>query len=111
MTRTRAHDPEGSYERAPPEGKPARSLLKNLSPEERQLAKGFHLLTNKPINGPEDLAGVRMRTPGAPVWTGTIRAMGAEKFSEAVAQLVANGYGQCASVQPLTYRALKPMTQ
>lgn len=37
-----------------------------------------HLLTNKPINGPDDLAGVRMRTPGAPVWTGTIRAMGAE---------------------------------
>ncbi|MCL5042538.1 MAG: redox-regulated ATPase YchF [Gammaproteobacteria bacterium] len=31
------------------EGKPARSLLKTLSPEERQLAKGFHLLTNKPI--------------------------------------------------------------
>lgn len=37
-----------------------------------------HLLTNKPVNGPDDLAGVRMRTPGAPVWTGTIRAMGAE---------------------------------
>ncbi len=36
-----------------------------------------HLLTNKPISGPEDLAGVRMRTPGAPVWVGTIGAMGA----------------------------------
>jgi TRAP-type C4-dicarboxylate transport system substrate-binding protein len=36
-----------------------------------------HLLTNKEINGPGDLAGVRMRTPGAPVWTGTIKAMGA----------------------------------
>lgn len=36
-----------------------------------------HLLTNKPINGPEDLAGVRMRTPGAPVWIETIKAMGA----------------------------------
>ncbi|AQZ93551.1 redox-regulated ATPase YchF [Halopseudomonas phragmitis] len=31
------------------EGKPARSLLKNLSPEERTLAKGFHLLTSKPV--------------------------------------------------------------
>ncbi|WP_425222192.1 redox-regulated ATPase YchF [Pseudomonas sp.] len=31
------------------DGKPARSLLKDLSPEERQLAKGFHLLTNKPV--------------------------------------------------------------
>jgi len=36
-----------------------------------------HLLTNKPINSPEDLAGVRMRTPGAPVWIETIGAMGA----------------------------------
>lgn len=37
-----------------------------------------HALTQKPINGPEDLAGVRMRTIGAPVWIETIRAMGAE---------------------------------
>ncbi len=36
-----------------------------------------HLLTNKPIKGPADLAGIRMRTPGAPVWMETIRAMGA----------------------------------
>jgi len=36
-----------------------------------------HLLTNKPIKVPADLAGVRMRTPGAPVWIETIRAMGA----------------------------------
>jgi len=36
-----------------------------------------HLLTNKPVESPEDLEGVRMRTPGAPVWTGTIEAMGA----------------------------------
>lgn len=37
-----------------------------------------HLLTQKPISGPADLAGVRMRTIGAPVWIETIRAMGAE---------------------------------
>ncbi|MGL4496572.1 MAG: C4-dicarboxylate TRAP transporter substrate-binding protein [Beijerinckiaceae bacterium] len=36
-----------------------------------------HLLTNKPVKVPADLAGVRMRTPGAPVWMETIRAMGA----------------------------------
>ena len=40
-----------------------------------------------------------------------IRPMGAEKFAEAVDQLVANGYGRRACDQPLTYRALKPMTQ
>lgn len=37
-----------------------------------------HILTQKPIDGPADLAGVRMRTIGAPVWIETIRAMGAE---------------------------------
>lgn len=36
-----------------------------------------HLLTQKEIKVPADLDGIRMRTPGAPVWTGTIAAMGA----------------------------------
>jgi tripartite ATP-independent transporter DctP family solute receptor len=36
-----------------------------------------HLLTNKPVKVPDDLKGVRMRTPGAPVWLETVRAMGA----------------------------------
>ena len=31
------------------EGKPARSLLKNFSDEEKRLAKTFHLLTTKPV--------------------------------------------------------------
>lgn len=35
-----------------------------------------HLLTNKPIALPEDLNGLRIRTPGAPVWMETIRSMG-----------------------------------
>ncbi len=37
-----------------------------------------HALTQMPVSGPADLAGVRMRTIGAPVWIETIRAMGAE---------------------------------
>jgi tripartite ATP-independent transporter DctP family solute receptor len=35
------------------------------------------LWTNKPVATPADLNGVRMRTPGAPVWMETIKAMGA----------------------------------
>jgi len=31
------------------EGKPARSLVKSMSPEEKQLIKSFHLLTSKPV--------------------------------------------------------------
>lgn len=36
-----------------------------------------HLWTKMEVNTPADLAGVRMRTPGAPVWVETITAMGA----------------------------------
>lgn len=36
-----------------------------------------HVLTSKPVAMPADLSGIRMRTPGAPVWMETIRAMGA----------------------------------
>jgi TRAP-type C4-dicarboxylate transport system substrate-binding protein len=36
-----------------------------------------HVLTNVPVRTPADLKGVRMRTPGAPVWLETVRAMGA----------------------------------
>jgi tripartite ATP-independent transporter DctP family solute receptor len=36
-----------------------------------------HMLTNSPVKSPADLKGVRVRTPGAPVWLETVRAMGA----------------------------------
>lgn len=36
-----------------------------------------HFLTNKPINKPEDLKGMRIRTPGAPAWAESVKAMGA----------------------------------
>lgn len=36
-----------------------------------------HVVADEPVAEPADLAGSRMRTPGAPVWTETVRAMGA----------------------------------
>jgi tripartite ATP-independent transporter DctP family solute receptor len=36
-----------------------------------------HFVTNKPIREPEDLNGLRIRTPGAPAWQESIRALGA----------------------------------
>jgi tripartite ATP-independent transporter DctP family solute receptor len=36
-----------------------------------------HLWTADPVSTPADLAGNRMRTPGAPVWVETVTAMGA----------------------------------
>jgi len=37
-----------------------------------------HFFTNQPIHEPEDLAGLRIRTPPAPIWQESIRALGAE---------------------------------
>jgi len=36
-----------------------------------------HFLTNKPVTKPADLKGMRIRTPGAPVWSESVKAMGA----------------------------------
>jgi TRAP-type transport system periplasmic protein len=36
-----------------------------------------HFFTNKPIKKPEDLAGLRVRTPPAPIWQESVRALGA----------------------------------
>ncbi|WP_161632328.1 MULTISPECIES: C4-dicarboxylate TRAP transporter substrate-binding protein [Pseudothermotoga] len=37
-----------------------------------------HFVTNKPIRTPDDLKGLRIRTPGAPIWQESIRALGAQ---------------------------------
>lgn len=40
--------------------------------------QGFrHFFTNKPIRKPEDLSGLRIRTPPAPIWQESVRALGA----------------------------------
>jgi len=40
--------------------------------------QGFrHFFTNKPIKTPQDLSGLRIRTPPAPIWQESIRALGA----------------------------------
>jgi TRAP-type C4-dicarboxylate transport system substrate-binding protein len=36
-----------------------------------------HFFTNKPVKNPADLSGLRIRTPPAPIWQESIRALGA----------------------------------
>jgi tripartite ATP-independent transporter DctP family solute receptor len=36
-----------------------------------------HFYTNRPVRRPEDLSGLRIRTPPAPIWQESIRALGA----------------------------------
>lgn len=37
-----------------------------------------HIVANKPIKTPEDLRGLRIRTPDAPIWKQSIRSLGAD---------------------------------
>jgi tripartite ATP-independent transporter DctP family solute receptor len=40
--------------------------------------QGFrHFFTNKPVKTPDDLSGLRIRTPPAPIWQESVRALGA----------------------------------
>ncbi len=36
-----------------------------------------HVVTDKPVKKPQDLKGVRLRTPNAPIWQESVRAIGA----------------------------------
>ena len=42
-----------------------------------------HFLTNVPVKTPADLSGLRIRTPGAPVWASSVEALGATPIAMA----------------------------
>ncbi len=46
-----------------------------------------HFFTNKPIRRPEDLAGLRIRTPPAPIWQESVRALGAAPVAMAFGEM------------------------
>jgi tripartite ATP-independent transporter DctP family solute receptor len=46
-----------------------------------------HFFTNKPIRRPEDLKGLRIRTPPAPIWQESIRALGATPVAMAFTEM------------------------
>ena len=46
-----------------------------------------HFFTNKPIRTPEDLKGQRIRTPPAPIWQESIRALGAVPVAMAFGEM------------------------
>jgi tripartite ATP-independent transporter DctP family solute receptor len=50
--------------------------------------QGFrHFFTNKPIRKPTDLSGLRIRTPPAPIWQESIRALGAAPTAMAFGEM------------------------
>ena len=68
-----------------------------------------HLLTNEKIEKPSDLKGLKLRTPGAAVWTETITAMGASPAGMAFSEVypgIQQGVIDGAEAQhPATYGA------
>jgi tripartite ATP-independent transporter DctP family solute receptor len=46
-----------------------------------------HFFTNKPIRKPEDLKGLRIRTPPAPIWQESIRSLGATPVAMAFTEM------------------------
>jgi TRAP-type transport system periplasmic protein len=46
-----------------------------------------HFFTNKPVKKPEDLQGLRIRTPPAPIWQESIRALGATPVAMAFGEM------------------------
>ena len=69
-----------------------------------------NLLTNKPVSGPDDLKGVRVRTIGQPLWIKTIGAMGAVPTPLAWAEVypsLQTGVIDGAEAQPSAIRGAK----
>jgi len=66
-----------------------------------------HLLTMMPVTKPADLTGVRMRTPGAPVWLETVRALGATPtpmpWAEVYSALQMKAIDAAEAQDPATY--------
>ena len=46
-----------------------------------------HFFTNKPVKNPEDLKGLRIRTPPAPIWQESVRALGAAPVALAFGEM------------------------
>ena len=46
-----------------------------------------HFFTNKPIKTPADLSGLRIRTPPAPIWQESVRALGAAPVALAFGEM------------------------
>jgi TRAP-type transport system periplasmic protein len=66
--------------------------------------QGFrNFFTDKPIRTPEDLAGLRIRTPPAPIWQESIRALGAEPVAMAFTDIYPGLQSQAVDGAELVY--------
>ena len=70
--------------------------------------QGFRsMVTNKPIRKPEDLNGLRIRTPGAPIWQESIRALGAEPVAMAFGDVPSRDFVRSAITETLRANGMR----
>lgn len=63
-----------------------------------------HVVANKPIYKPEDLDGMRIRTPGAPIWQESVRAIGASPTAMAFGEIYVGMQQGAVDGAELVYR-------
>lgn len=68
-----------------------------------------HMVTNVPIRHPRDLQGLRIRTPGAPIWQESIRAIGATPVSLAFGEIYTAMQAGAIDGAELVYRNVEGM--
>lgn len=66
--------------------------------------QGFRqFFTSKPVRAPSDLRGLRIRTPGAPIWQESVRALGADPISMSFGDIYPGLQQQLIDGAELTY--------
>ena len=67
-----------------------------------------HVFTNQPVTNPEDLSGLRIRTPPAPIWQEATRALGAAPTAMAFGEIYPGLQQRAIDGAEVTYANIRP---
>jgi TRAP-type C4-dicarboxylate transport system substrate-binding protein len=69
-----------------------------------------HFMTNRPIRTPQDLRGLRIRTPPAPIWQESVRALGATPVALAFGEIYSGLQQRAIDGVELVYQNILDMS-
>lgn len=69
-----------------------------------------HFITNRPIRTPQDLRGLRIRTPPAPIWQESVRALGATPVALAFGEIYSGLQQRAIDGVELVYQNILDMS-
>ncbi|KAA0678529.1 C4-dicarboxylate ABC transporter [Azospirillum brasilense] len=67
-----------------------------------------HVFANKPVRNPGDLSGLRIRTPPAPIWQESVRAIGAAPTAMSFGDIYPGLQQRAVDGAELTYANIRP---